>query len=413
MGLINEAARNAELEEIALAKRRAAANTVVQTKQKAPIAAQISSMATSSPNSMPACASAVKASQCVPGQQTTAASDTVQHSMASAAIEESQQTTTAGAAAKSTPQASNSTAQPECLHQQQQQRHPSQDPARCVLPEYLVCSSDCGSDGSTTPPACLSSSASSSSLNSAASFLSAASSNSNSLLKLKSILLTRTSIGSSCSSGSSFSKRVTWKDGQSDEETVGHELVTVRVMDDDPDVRQLRKDTWPERPGARRDLLDQQAAAAAEEAKKQQQQQQQQQQTSLVGKLLQEPTKLRDWREKLRQLQADRRQQRLAQVQAVWERQQRKLAKQDDECTEQQQEQQEPDDAPLHAEDQQSVSLRAQQQSQQSDEVMDVDDTAALKVSGVKGAAVAAGVSCGSVISINAVAATSRIKAAS
>lgn len=181
--------------------------------------------------------------------------------------------------------------------------------------------SDCSSEDSAYGTLSMTSSASSSSLCSAASLISDLSTTSSNG-KPKSILLLRTSTGSSCSSGSSPTfKRVTWKDGQADQESVGRELVAVVMLEDSPEIRQLRKDTWPERPGARRD--------AAKAMDKQHQQQQQQPQSGLVGKLLQEPARLRDWRDKLKQLQTERRQHRVAQVQAVWGQQESNMTKQD------------------------------------------------------------------------------------
>jgi hypothetical protein len=78
-------------------------------------------------------------------------------------------------------------------------------------------------------------------------------------------------------------------------------------------MRKLRRDTWPENPSARREAKE----AAARE--------QHQQQSSLARaiELLQEqPAKLFDWRERLKELQQERRQQRLNIVRASWQAQQ-------------------------------------------------------------------------------------------
>ncbi|KAF6254668.1 hypothetical protein COO60DRAFT_1703227 [Scenedesmus sp. NREL 46B-D3] len=204
-----------------------------------------------------------------------------------------------------------------------------------LLPSQACGSSECGSeDGAGTPPSScgsLSSSCSSSSLCSAASGLSNASTLSGGS-RPKSILLNRTSSSSSSSAGSSprFSKRVTWKDGSADG---GQDLVAVLLLEDTPEMRRVRKDTWPERPGSRRDAADAAVAAAAAasataaalaEAPFMAQQpglEKDGRSPQLVSKLLQQPARLLDWRDKLRLLQQERRQQRVAQVQAGWEQQ--------------------------------------------------------------------------------------------
>eukprot|EP00775_Hariotina_reticulata_P009377 gene9377-9540_t len=101
-------------------------------------------------------------------------------------------------------------------------------------------------------------------------------------------------------------------------EVGGKALVAVKFLEDSTEIRRLRRNTWPENQSARREALE----AAARE------QQQQQQQSSLaraIG-LLQEPAKLFDWRDKLKELQQERRQQRLGIVQAGWQAQQQQLA---------------------------------------------------------------------------------------
>lgn len=188
-----------------------------------------------------------------------------------------------------------------------------------VPPSQFSQGSDCGSDDplSVASTSSLCSSSSSSSLCSAASCGSNASTLS-AASRPKSILLTRSSTSSISSSASSprFSKRVTWKDGQADQQAVGQELVAVRLLEDTPEMRAVRKDTWPERPGARRDTeaQEQQAAAAV---KDQQHHDRPGAAAGLVNKLL-EPARLLDWRDKLRLLQLERRQQRMEQVQAGW-----------------------------------------------------------------------------------------------
>jgi hypothetical protein len=146
---------------------------------------------------------------------------------------------------------------------------------------------------------------------------------------------------------------VTWKDGSADEEAVGQDLVAVLLLEDTPEMRRVRKDTWPERPGARRDAADAAAAAAeaaaaaatvAEVPAKDQQLGKEKDAGSprLVSKLLEQPARLLDWRDKLRLLQQERRQQRLAQVQAGWEQQtkQPRRQQQGQQQADQQQEQQ-------------------------------------------------------------------------
>jgi len=61
--------------------------------------------------------------------------------------------------------------------------------------------------------------------------------------------------------------------------------VAVKFLEDSPELRRLRRNTWPENPSARREMME----AAARE-------QQQQQQSSLARalELLQEPAKLFD-----------------------------------------------------------------------------------------------------------------------
>lgn len=131
---------------------------------------------------------------------------------------------------------------------------------------------------------------------------------------------------------------MTWKDGCADEAAVGCELVAVLLLEDSAEMRRVRRDTWPERPGARRDAAD--AAAAAAEAAAaaastaaaagadvppSEQQPGKGKGSSgsppLMKQLLEQPARLLDWRDKLRLLQQERRQQRVAQVQAGWAQQ--------------------------------------------------------------------------------------------
>jgi hypothetical protein len=145
---------------------------------------------------------------------------------------------------------------------------------------------------------------------------------------------------------------VTWKDGAADEEAVGRDLVAVLLLEDTPEMRRVRKDTWPERPGARRDAADAAAeaaeaaaaaaATAAEASCRDQQQVKDKGAVSprLVAKLLEPPARLLDWRDKLRLLQQERRQQRVAQVQAGWEQQTKQPRHQQQRDVQQEQQQQ-------------------------------------------------------------------------
>jgi hypothetical protein len=153
----------------------------------------------------------------------------------------------------------------------------------------------------------------------------------------KSILLTMRAkashVRSACSPHGS-SKRVSWRDSapadtSCDGDTA--QLVAVRILEDDPEMRRLRRDTWREYPGARRDALDaldaaaeqQRAAAVCRAAPgggdKAQRDADDARDTAAATPSL--PAPPRDWREKLQLLQAERRAQRMTQLSATWQAQ--------------------------------------------------------------------------------------------
>ena len=103
-------------------------------------------------------------------------------------------------------------------------------------------------DGTLTPESSLCSSASSSSLCSYGSLASSVISTCSSTgSRPKSILVRRSHSSSSGASSPCASKHVRWRDGESVRAEPGTDLVAVLVLNDTPEIRRLRKDTWPER----------------------------------------------------------------------------------------------------------------------------------------------------------------------
>jgi hypothetical protein len=192
--------------------------------------------------------------------------------------------------------------------------------------------SDCASDdGSLSPESSLCSSASSSSL---CSYGSLASSTCSTGSRPKSILVRR----SVSSSGASTPKNVRWRDGESVREDAGSDLVAVLVLQDTPEIRRLRKDTWPERSKGRGGLQELTVTipirVGGSSSSSSSQQQQQQQAGSADGSAAAAAANplvatVKDWKEKLRALSAERRAQRVAEMQDTWaarqEAQQRQL----------------------------------------------------------------------------------------
>lgn len=200
--------------------------------------------------------------------------------------------------------------------------------------------SDCASDdGSLSPESSLCSSASSSSL---CSYGSLASSTCSAGSRPRSILVRRSVSSSGASSPRGTApKNVRWRDGESVREDAGSDLVAVLVLHDTPEIRRLRKDTWPERSKGRdvRELtvtvpIRVGGAGGGSSGSASQQQQQAQAggaDCSAAAAAAANPlvATVKDWKEKLRALSAERRAQRVAEMQDTWaarqEAQQRQL----------------------------------------------------------------------------------------
>jgi hypothetical protein len=266
-------------------------------------------------------------------------------------------------------------------------------------------SDSCSDDGVLTPESSLCSSASNSSLASYGSIASSAAAAAGLVGRPRSILLSRSSASSassSCAGGAA--KSVRWRDGARDhKDGAGADLVAVRLLQDTPEIRRLRKDTWPERPPTgRSSSRDAAAAASASTAS-----------TSLLGvgssaaavaegAANQVIAAVMDWREKLRVINAERRLARVAQLQASWtaHQQQQHAAQQQQQHAAQQQQQQ-----AHHQQQQQQADAAAAQAALDDDEV----DATAVAVADTAKIVSQPGSSSPVVISVQAVAGASSV----